>query len=268
MALRSSDAVPTIGAVVLARDEAGFLGDCLASLAWADELLVVVDAASTDATEEIARRHTERVETHPWRGFGGQRNLALDLATTDWVFFVDADERVAPSLAEEVRRAVRDGGDLAGYWVPRRNIIRGRWVRHAGWWPDRQLRLLRRSSARYDDAAHVHEVARIDGETGTLTQPLIHFNYASLAEFREKQAGYARLEARLLWERGVRARPHNLILQPPREFRRRFLELRGFREGLLGLVLSVLMAEATFRTYRTLLRMGQLQPTVRNGGST
>jgi glycosyltransferase involved in cell wall biosynthesis len=114
-------AAPTICAAVLARDEAGFLEDCLASLAWADELLVVVDAASTDATEDIARRHTERVETHPWRGFGGQRNLALELATTDWVFFVDADERVLPSLAEEVRRAVRDGGDLAGYRVPRRN---------------------------------------------------------------------------------------------------------------------------------------------------
>jgi glycosyltransferase involved in cell wall biosynthesis len=250
-------AAPTICAAVLARDEAGFLEDCLASLAWADELLVVVDAASTDATEDIARRHTERVETHPWRGFGGQRNLALELATTDWVFFVDADERVLPSLAEEVRRAVRDGGDLAGYRVPRRNIIRGRWVRHAGWWPDRQLRLLRRSRARYDESAHVHEVAQLDGEAGTLTQPLIHFNYASLGEFREKQANYARLEARLLWERGVRARPHNLVLQPLREFRRRFLQLRGYRAGALGFALSMLMAEATCRTYAELLRIGR-----------
>jgi glycosyltransferase involved in cell wall biosynthesis len=230
------------------------LDGCLGSLRWADELLVLVDAASRDGTAEVARRHTERVVVVPFAGFPRQRNQALDLLTTGWALFVDADERVPPSLAAEVRRAVAGRSAVDGFWIPRRNLICGRWVRGAGWWPDRQLRLLKRGRAAYDESDRVHEVARLDGVAGTLAEPLLHLNYETLSEFRAKQARYAGLEARALWERGARARPRNLILQPIREFRRRFLELAGYRQGWLGLQLSLLMAEAKFATYRELLR--------------
>jgi (heptosyl)LPS beta-1,4-glucosyltransferase len=244
-----------ICAAVLARDEERFIGGCLESLRWADELLVLVDGRTRDGTASLAECFTDRVETLAWRGFGGQRNAALERARGDWVLFVDADERVPPPLADEVRRTVADQVDAVGYWIPRRNIICGRWVRHAGWWPDRQLRLLRRGRARYDEATHVHEVAELDGPSGVLAEPLIHLNYETLAEFREKQRQFAHLEARTLAEQGRRARPRNLVLQPIREFRRRFLELGGYRQGLLGLQLSALMAEATFLTYRELLQI-------------
>lgn len=248
---------PTVAAAILARDEADFIEGCLASVRWADERLVLVDDATRDATAELARATGARIVTCSWQGFPRQRNRALDLVTSDWVLFVDADERVTPALAREVRSVVAAPGEMVGFWIPRRNVIAGAWVRHAGWWPDRQLRLLRRGRARYDEARPVHEVADLDGPAGTLREPFLHLNYECLAEFRAKQAHYAVLEARTLWERGVRARPRNLVFQPLREFRRRTVELGGIRQGALGVRLGAEMALATFRTYRELLRLGR-----------
>jgi hypothetical protein len=137
----------------------------------------------------------------------------------------------------------------AGWWVPRDNYIFGRLTCHAGWSPDYQLRLLRRGHARYDPARPVHETVLLGGEAGYLSNCLVHYNYDSLRRFAAKQRRYARLEAQALAERGVRPRPRSLLLQPLREFRRRFLELEGYRDGWHGLVLSSLLAYYTFRTY-------------------
>lgn len=249
------DARPTVSVVVIARDEAELIEGCLGSVAWADEQLVVLDAATTDATGALAAAAGARVVERAWQGFPHQRNAALALARSDWVLFVDGDERVPPSLAREIRERLDSASDTAGFWIPRRNVIAGEWVRHAGWWPDRQLRLLHRTSARYDEGAVVHEVATLDGPTDTLVEPLLHLNYDTLAEFRAKQTHFALLEARTLWERGQRARPHNLLLQPIREFRRRTVELGGIRQGPLGVRLGLEMARATFLTYRTLLAL-------------
>ncbi|MGE3273279.1 MAG: glycosyltransferase family 2 protein, partial [Chloroflexota bacterium] len=227
---------------------------CVSSARLADECLVI-DDTTTDRIGPLARAAGARVEAVPWRGFPGQRNVGLALATGDWVLFVDADERVPPSLAREVRERVSDPGKYAGFWVPRRNVIAGEWVRYAGWWPDAQLRLLRRGGARYDESGVVHEVAELDGPSDTLREPLLHLNYESLDEFRQKQARYAALEARTLWERGIRPRPHALVLQPFREFKRRTVELRGASQGPLGVRLGLEMALASFWTYRELLAM-------------
>ena len=247
----------TVSAVVIARDEADFIEGCLTSVAWADERLVVLDSATTDDTAVLAERAGARVVERPWVSFQHQRNTAIGLARCDWVLFVDGDERVPPSLAREVRERLRDSGDVRGFWIPRRNVIAGVWVRHAGWWPDPQLRLLHGTSARFDESGKVHEVAELDGPAGALSEPLLHLNYETFAEFREKQARYAVLEARTLWEKGVRAKPRNLVLQPIREFRRRTLELQGVRHGVFGLRLGMEMAIASFLTYRELLRLGR-----------
>lgn len=241
-----------LAAIVLARDEARTIERCLGALAWADERLVLVDAATGDDTAARAARCGARVATRALESFARQRNAALDLVEAEWVLFVDADEVVTPALAAEVRARVAEPGEAAGFWIPRRNYICGRWVRHAGWYPDEQLRLLRRGRARYDESRPVHEVVLLDGPAGHLREPFIHSNYADLAQFRRKQARYADLEALALHRRGVRPRPHSYLLQPLREFRRRYVTLGGYREGLLGLQLSVLLAWATFRTYRRL----------------
>ncbi len=232
---------PAISAVVLAYNEERHLPACLATLDWADELLVV-DSGSTDRTPEIARAAGARVEHRPFTHFGDQRQAALDMASGDWVFFVDADERVPAALAEEVRGAVARTGPEVGWWVPRRNFFWGHEVRYAGWAPDYQLRLLRKGHARYDRSALVHEVAKLDGPTGRLRTPLIHLNYDSWAEFWAKQRAYAPYEARRRRLQGQRCRPWTFLLQPGREFYRRFVVWRGYRDGRLGLGLCLLMA--------------------------
>lgn len=232
----------TICAAVLAKDEAAVLDECLETLAWADELLVVVDDATTDATFEIARRHTPNVHVRPFTSFPDQRNAALELATSDWVFFVDADERIPPALVDEVRAVVANPGDRVGYWVPRHNYIFGRLVRGGGWWPDYQPRLLRRGRARYDPQRLVHELALFDGPADLLREPLVHLNYDDLGDFLRKQARYSRLEAERRFRQGVRPRARSFLGLPAREFYRRFVALQGYRDGALGLALAALLA--------------------------
>jgi (heptosyl)LPS beta-1,4-glucosyltransferase len=261
----------SLTAAVLARDEATNIDRCLKALDWADERLVVVDEATTDDTAERAAARGARVARRRLTSFAEQRNAALNLARTDWVLFVDADEVVTPQLAAEVEAVVeavgKQEGDRtslpdqpilrspAGFWIPRRNLICGRWMRHAGWHPDDQLRLLRRGRARYDETRLVHELVDLDGPAGHLKEPLIHYNYANLAEFRRKQGRYSDLEALALYRQGIRPRTRNFVLQPLREFRRRYLELRGYREGLLGLQLATALAWSTFMTYWKLARL-------------
>lgn len=242
-----------ISVVVLTRNEERNIGDCLETLQWADELLVL-DSFSDDATAEIARSKGAEVRQQSFVNYSAQRNAALRLATKEWVFFVDADERVTPELAEEARRVVEQAG-VDGWWVPRRNHIFGKWIRHAGWFPDQQLRLLRRGRARYDERRAVHESAQLGGEAGHLQSPLIHYNYDSVRDFRVRQGRYTDLEARMLFESGHRARPHNFILQPLRQFRWRYLTLQGYKDGWRGLLLSLLMAYYEMVRYRKLWRL-------------
>jgi len=246
---------PTLTAALLARDEAHLIAGAVASVGWADDILVVLDDRSANDTGDIAASAGARVERRPFGSFQRQRNRALDLASGDWVLFIDADERVPPALAAEARQRLSDPGPYVGFWVPRRNVIAGVWIRHAGWWPDYQLRLLKRDHARYDERGTVHEVAELDGPSEYLTEPLLHLNYENLDQFREKQRRYALLEAETLFQRGVRPRPHGLVVQPLREFRRRVVELGGIRQGSMGVRLGLEMALATFHTYRELRRL-------------
>jgi glycosyltransferase involved in cell wall biosynthesis len=228
-------------AAVIARDEQDMLPDCLRSIAFADECLVVVDSATRDQTREIAQKLGARVEENAFLNFATQRDAALRLATGDWVLFVDADERVSPALRDEVLATIRQPGGRRGFWIPRHNYLMGRLVRHAGWFPDYQLRLLERAAAHFDPRRVVHELAQVDGPLGHLSQPLVHFNYRSLREFIAKQERYCPREAERWLSTYGRPHPRALIGQPLKEFWRRYVALRGYREGLLGLVLSVLL---------------------------
>jgi glycosyltransferase involved in cell wall biosynthesis len=232
----------SLTAAVIARDEERMIGACLESVAFADDRLVLVDAATRDRTREIARLHGARVEQRAFDNFAAQRDAALQLSATDWVLFVDADERVPPTLREEVLRAVTDPDGKRGFWIPRDNYLMGRLIRHAGWFPDYQLRLLERSAARFDPLRVVHEVALIDGPVGYLREPLVHFNYASLGDFVSRQERYCSLEARRWLATYGRPRRQALLGQPLREFWRRYVLLQGWRDGVLGLVLSLLLA--------------------------
>jgi (heptosyl)LPS beta-1,4-glucosyltransferase len=242
-----------ITAIVLTRNEEANIAECLRTLQWADELLVL-DSFSDDATVEIARTMGAEVQQRQFYNYALQRNAALRLAGQEWVFFVDADERATEELADEIRHVVRDQS-FDGWWVPRKNYIFGRWIRHAGWYPDYQLRLLRRGRARYDERREVHELVELDGEAGHLQNPLIHYNYDTVREFCDKQDRYTEYEVRMLFESGQRARPWNLVLQPLRQFRWRYVSLRGYRDGWHGLLLSCLMAYYELVRYWRLWRL-------------
>jgi glycosyltransferase involved in cell wall biosynthesis len=229
-----------VSAVVLTRNEEANIADCLDTLQWADELLVL-DSYSEDSTVEIAERMGAGVRRRRFDNYALQRNAALEMASRDWVLFVDADERVSEELAEEIKTVVDDDA-FDGWWVPRKNYIFGKWIRHAGWYPDHQLRLLRRARARYDVRREVHELVDLDGEAGYLQNHFIHYNYRTVREFMDKQNRYVDYEVRMLREERHRARTRNLVLQPLRQFSWRYLTLRGYRDGWRGLLLSSLMA--------------------------
>lgn len=241
-------------AIVLTYNEERRIAACLASLAWADEL-IVLDSLSSDGTREIARAHGARVEQRAFVNWAEQRSAAMALASYRWVFFVDADERATPELAAEVRRVIQSEA-CAGYWVPRRNIIFGKHMRHTGWSPDYQPRLLDVTRCRWDPARPVHELVLFDGPDGHLTNTLTHYNYDSLGQFAAKQERYTDIHARQLFAEGKRARLRSFIGQPAREFWRRFVSLRGYRDGAHGLLLSALLA---YYQWRTCLKLWRLQ---------
>lgn len=238
-------------AIVLTHNEEKHLPDCLASLSWAPQV-IVVDSSSTDRTVEIAHAAGAQVIQRAFDHYAGQRNAALAAAASEWVLFVDADERVTPELAEEVQSVLPR--PEAGWWIPRHNYIFGRLTLHTGWYPDYQLRLVRRARARYENP--VHEVVVLDGTEGHLQNPFIHINYETVAEFVAKQRYYAGYDARQLAAEGVRPLPHKFIVQPLRQFWWRLITLGGWRDGLHGLRLSVLMAGFEWEKYR-LLRNAQ-----------
>ncbi len=244
--------------IILTDNETAHIVPCLRAAQWADNRLVI-HSGSDDDIPALAAAHGARVLSRPFTNWPEQRNYALDQATTDWVLFVDVDERVTLDLARAVQAVLAAAQETTcvGYWIPRQNVILGRWVRHAGWYPDYQLRLFRRSCGRYDPARPVHELVQLSGEAGRLTPPLVHLNYSSWGQFWAKQRRYARLEAERLQGEGIRPKPHSLILQPLRELRRRYWELHGHREGLLGLQLSLALSWFTFVTYYHLWQLSR-----------
>jgi hypothetical protein len=235
--------------VVLTLNEARHIRACLAAAGLLEPAaLLVVDSGSQDATVAAATAAGARVVTRPFDGYANQRNAALELVTTEWVYFVDADERVTPAQAAEIRARLPVEG-RAGYWVPRDNRICGRSVRGGGWWPDAQLRLFRLAAGRYDPARQVHELVVLDGPTGHLTAPLIHYNYESWRQVLAKQRHYTARAVRDALAAGRVVRPRNYLLQPARAFWRRYLTLGGYRDGWLGLGLALVLAYYEFQFY-------------------
>lgn len=243
--------MPELTAIVLTRNEARHIVECIDSLRWADRI-VVFDSYSDDETVAAAESAGVEVLQRRFDNYAAQRNAALAAIATDWVLFVDADERGTATVAEEIRRVITDRPENAWY-VPRHNYIFGRLTLGAGWYPDYQLRLLRHGKVRYERP--VHEIAVVDGEIGYLKNPLIHHNYRDPAHFHAKQRAYVEHDAGILQGKGVRPKPRNFLLQPGRQFWWRFVTLGGYRDGLHGLRLSLYMAYYEWRKYRRLAEL-------------
>jgi len=245
----------SLSVVIITKNEAAHIVDCLDSVAFADEI-IVLDSGSTDATRELARALGARVEVNAeWPGFGLQKNRALDLATGDWVLSLDADERVPPELAEEIQRVLADPA-ADGYRVARLSNFCGRWMRHSGWWPDHVLRLFRRESGRFSDDV-VHEHVELDGRVATLRGHLLHYPYASLELFIDKINRYSTDAALKAHARGRRTTVLGPFGHGFWTFVRHYVLRRGFLDGWQGLILAGMAATGSFYRYAKLFWLGR-----------
>lgn len=247
-----------LSVTVIALNEEANIVPCLESVRFADEVVVVVDSGSTDRTLELARKFTDRIFTIDWRGFAGTKNFALEQAEGEWVFSLDADERVPEALQAEILGVVKAGGPLAAFKIPRKNYVGGRWIRHLGWYPDYTLRLFRKGQGRFRER-QVHEEVEVAGPVGFLHTPLEHFSYNNLEEYTARQDRYARLAAQEMRRAGRRPLPGELLWRPILTFLKLFIWKRGFLEGALGLQLSLQSSRYNFLKYHYLRELSNYE---------
>jgi (heptosyl)LPS beta-1,4-glucosyltransferase len=244
-------AVPPVTATIITKDEADAIADALKSLSWADEI-VVVDAESTDDTVVIARQFTDRVHVRQWTGYVDQKNYAASIATHDWIFSLDADERVPADLSAEIRALLEKGPTQRGYRMPRVSFYLGRWMRTTDMYPDYQLRLYDRRKARWD-GLHVHESVKVEDDSiGYLKSELQHYPYRDLSEHLIRMDRYTTLAARQMFEKGRRATRLELLVHPPIAFLRNYILKGGFRDGKAGLIVSMV------NSYYVMLKFAKL----------
>jgi glycosyltransferase involved in cell wall biosynthesis len=252
----SASAVPC-SVIIAAKDEASEIAECIASVAWAAEV-IVVENDSSDETVAVAREAGAVVFSHPFTTIGRQRNAAIARARHEWILVVDADERGTPALAGEIGQVVagRTGTAAAvAYRVRRRNVFLGREIKHGGWERDRPVRLFR-NRMRYDERP-VHEHVMTDGTVGELHEPLVHYPYASLGEYFAKLDRYSRWWAEQSFERGRRASAWTVALKPPARFVSMYVLRAGFLDGAHGAIVAALAAISVAAKYARLWELGR-----------
>ncbi len=238
---------PRLSVAIITLNEERNLAECLASVAFADEI-VVVDGGSGDCTREIAREAGARViESTDWQGFGVQKNRAIDACSGDWVLSIDADERVPRTLRDEIQTALRDS-TFDVYEMPRSSYYCGRFMRHSGWWPDHVRRLFRRGTARFSPAP-VHESLETDKKVGRLHHPIEHWSYRTMEQVLDKVNHYSSLSAPVVLARGDRPTVFTAIFHGIGAFFRTYVLRRGFLDGAHGFMLAVSNAEGSYYRY-------------------
>ena len=248
----------TLSAVLITKNEATNIGPCLASLGFAQEI-IVLDSGSTDDTVVLARSVGAQVHvSEDWPGFGVQKNRALALATGDWVLSIDADERVTPALQAQILAAIASG-QADCYRMPRLSSYCGQHMRHGGWFPDPVERLFRRGTARFSDDV-VHERLLPQGKVGELTEPLLHDSFKDFDAVLDKVNRYSSASAAALYARGRRASFFSAFTHGCWAFVRTYLLRRGFLDGRMGLALAISNAQGSYYRYLKLWLLGQHKP--------
>lgn len=229
----------TISAVISAFNEEKNIKDCLESIKDLVDEIIVVDNSSTDKTKEIAQKYTDKIFTQvndPSK-IDLQKNFGFSKAKSEYILCLDADERLTKELRIEIEKL---DGSSDGYWMPRKNFIFGKWIQSEMWWPDYQLRLFKLGKGSYEKG--VHNSLKVSGKTSKLNSPLIHINYTSVFQFVSKLNNYTDIEAERIIRTGYKLNSLDAIRFPAEDFLKTFFLQKGFREGLHGLVLSVLQA--------------------------
>jgi len=239
--------VDKLTVVVLTKDEEKHIADCLGSLAWCSRILVL-DSGSSDHTVEIAEELGAQIHYRAFDHFGAQRNAAIGLVQTEWLLFIDADERTPPALAAEIQAALQDPC-YDGWFIPTRNYYFGKIVNFGGFYPDYHLRLARAAKIRFDKKQKVHEVPTLAGKVGFLEEPLIHYCYDNHVELQQAKDRYAKLLAEIHFEKGLKPTYH-LLAAPLLTLFEQLICKKGFKDGWLGFYISFLWGYYAFEEYR------------------
>lgn len=232
-----------LSVVISVFNEEKMLPASLESVVWADEI-IIVDNSSTDNTVQIARKYTDRI-------FPRENNLMLNInknygfskAKHEWILSLDADERVSVELKEEILRVItKSDNSISGYWIPRKNIIFGKWIQNSIWWPDEQLRLFRKGKGEFPEK-HVHEKLVVENNSGRLENPLDHHNYETVSQYIYKMDKiYSESEVKNILESEKKLAWYDALKMPVSDFLKTFFLQKGYKDGLHGLVLSLLQA--------------------------
>ena len=256
----------SISAVVITKNEEQNIGDCLKSVDWVDEI-IVVDAKSQDRTTARAREYTQRIFVRPWPGFGPQKNFGIDQVSSDWVLIIDADERVSAELKDEIQHLLRSwspAGPVA-FEVARRNFFYGKWVRWGGAYPDFQIRLFQNGKARYNDV-EVHENLLISGKVGKLKGHFVHFTERHIVDHFRKFNLYTTLAAREKGKSQYSVYGYHLVVNPLVVFLKSYILRKGFKDGIRGLIFAVFASMYTFVKYAKLWEgLHSPSDSIRNG---
>jgi glycosyltransferase involved in cell wall biosynthesis len=240
---------PFISAIVITKNEAANIEDCLKSVSWADEI-VVLDSGSTDKTVEIAGRYTANVYCEAWRGMGGQKNRAIELAKGPWIFSLDADERAAPGVGDEIRHRIACGPS-ACYALRRKNYYKSQWIRHCGWWPDWVTRVFRKGDAQFSDEA-IHASLQTGSPICKLSGQIVHYSFTSPEDFLNRALSYAHHQAREMHCAGRKATVWTAVSHAGFALFHTYLTRLGFLDGAAGVLIAVSNGVGVFYRYMML----------------
>ncbi len=245
-----------LSVIVLTKNSERLLEKCLASVEWADEILVL-DSGSSDRTEEIARRFTEGFYSVQWRGFSATRNKGIEMARGDWILVLDSDEVLERGAAAEIQGILAEPGGVDGYYIRRRAYFLGRRIRFCGWGRDRQLRLFKKGRGQLDEKRKVHEGVVLQGKAGMLRVKIDHYSYHSIEQYLRRMNVYTSLWAEERYENGRRGTVLHVLLRAPWTFLEMYVLKLGMLDGFIGLVLCVLSSLSTFSRYLKLWELAR-----------
>jgi glycosyltransferase involved in cell wall biosynthesis len=240
-----------VSVCIVAFNEEKYIGACLEALRWADDI-IVVDSFSADSTVEICKRYTERVVQREWNGYLDQKKYALGLAKNEWVLLMDADEVLTDAAAGEIQAELSGGGRCDGYYLRRRLLYLGRWLRHGEWYPDYKLRLFKKSKAEIG-GMEPHDSIRLDSRSvKRLKGEMLHYSYENIADQMKTLNRYSSISAEEMVERGVNVPLLRMLFHPPWRFFLAYFLRKGFLDGIPGFLIASVNSFYVFLKYAKL----------------
>jgi len=247
-----------LSVTIITYNEEDRIGDCIKSVAWADEV-VVVDSGSEDRTQEIARSLGARVVEHPFQGHVQQKNFAIEQAKNEWILSLDADERASEKLRAEIEEILsQEEINYDGFYIPRKVYYLGRWILHGGWYPDYKIRLFRKGKGKWG-GRNPHDSVRVEGKCGRLRGEIYHYTYRDIAHNMRTINSFSTIGAEELFREGKQATLFSLLIRPPWTFIRKYFIQRGFLDGMAGFIIAVISAYYVFCKYAKLWELQHLK---------